>query len=282
MTRIVEKVEIVPNMHKLVVESPLIAASAKPGQFVMVMVDAQGERVPFSLSDWNSEEGTFTTYVKEVGVTTMKVAKLEAGDELHAVVGPLGKPATIERVGTVVVGGGCYGIGAVLPLARAYKEAGNHVISIIEGSADYLVYCEEQLRETSDELFIGTSHSNDPNDAGKVHHQIQKLLAEGRRLDMAYFIGCTFMMMNCSNSTREAAIQTFVALNTIMLDGTGMCGCCRVTVGGETRFGCVDGPEFDGHEVDWKELFRRRAGFMQEEVMAYQHLCQSRRVQRAR
>lgn len=270
MKKITAKREIVPNVHLLEIDAPLISQKAKPGQFVIIMPDEVGERIPFTISDWDADKGTITIFFLEVGISTMKMARMSAGDDLYAVVGPLGRPAKIEKYGTVVVGGGCYGIGGILPIARALKDAGNRVITVIEGRSKNLLYNQSALRAVSDVFMEGTSDSLD-DEHGKVHTIVPDLLAAGEKIDAAYFIGCTFMMMNCSNSTREAAIPTFVALNSIMVDGTGMCGCCRVSVGGKTKFACVDGPEFDGHEVDWEELFKRKAAYVPDEVMAYQH-----------
>lgn len=274
MKRIVEKEELVPNIHRMEIEAPLIADKARAGQFVIVMPDEKGERVPFTISDWDAEKGTVTIFFLEVGVTTMKLAEKRAGEDLYALVGPLGKPATIEEFGTVLLGGGCYGIGGIWPIARALKRKGNRIITLIEGRSENLLYQRDELRSVSDIYLEGTSDNS--LRGGKVQHIYDELRARGERIDAAYFIGCSFMMMNCSNVTRDDEIKTFVAMNSIMVDGTGMCGCCRVSVGGDTKFACVDGPEFDGHLVDWEELFYRKSAYVPDEIMAYQHhLCRA-------
>jgi len=259
----------VPNVYRLVLEAQDIAAKAKAGQFVIMMVDDVGERVPFTISDWDADAGTITIFFLEMGISTMKLAKKKAGGMVHAVVGPLGKPATIENYGTCVVGGGCYGIGAIYPIARALKEAGNKVITVIEARSEYLLYNQEALSAVSDELILSTSDGT-AGTKGKVRSVLEKWNEEGTKADLYYFIGCSFMMMNASRTTPEGP-KTFVALNALMVDGTGMCGCCRVSVGGNTKFACVDGPEFDGKEVDWEEAFIRNSVYQPEEVLAFHH-----------
>jgi ferredoxin--NADP+ reductase len=197
------------------------------------------------------------------------MARIESGGMLYSLAGPLGIPTRVEKFGTVVLGGGCYGIGAILPIARAMRDAGNRVISIIEARSAYLLYNEDSLKEVSDQLLVSTADGS-KGMKGRVQEVLTKLIDAGEKVDRSYFIGCTFMMMNCSNVTRPHNIKTLVALNPIMVDGTGMCGCCRVTVKGETKFACVDGPEFDGHEIDWQELFARKSLYLKEEAMAYQ------------
>nr|HDN01078.1 sulfide/dihydroorotate dehydrogenase-like FAD/NAD-binding protein [Deltaproteobacteria bacterium] len=269
MYEVVRRDEIVPNIHLMVIKAPAIADKAKPGQFIIVMPDETGERVPFTISDWDTGKGTISIFFLEVGLSTAKMARIESGGKLYSVAGPLGMPTHIDKLGTVVLGGGCYGIGAIFPLARAMKEAGNRVISIIEARSAYLLYMEDSLKEFSDQLMVSTADGS-RGMKGRVHEVLSRLIDSGEKIDRSYFIGCTFMMMNCSIVTRPHNIKTLVALNPIMVDGTGMCGCCRVTVKGNTKFACVDGPEFDGHEVDWQELFARRSLYLKEEAMAYQ------------
>ena len=274
MYRVVRRDEIVPNVHIIEIEVPAIAEKARPGQFVLIMPEETGERTPFTISDWNLEKGTITIFFLEVGITTAKMARLKSDDFIYSVAGPLGKPTKIKKYGTVVCGGGCYGIGAIYPIARAMKKAGNTVTIIIEARSAYLLYLEEQLKEVSDKVLVSTADGS-RGAKGMVQDVLTKLVQNGEKINRSYFVGCTFMMMNCSNITRPYNIKTLVALNPIMVDGTGMCGCCRVTVGGETRFACVDGPEFDGHQVDWKELFERKAIYLENEAVAYQsYRCQ--------
>lgn len=273
--RIVEKEEVVPNVHKLVIRDPRIARKAKPGQFVLLMPTEKGERIPLTLSDWDAEEGTITIYVLELGISTMKIANLKEGDTVFSLAGPLGQPALIENFGRVIVGGGCFGIGGIYPIVKALKEAGNHVTAILEGRSNYLLYNKEKIGEVADEFYVATSDGSE-GVKGHVQEKLVSLLEEGRTFDRAFFMGCTFMLMQCAESTRPYKIPTGVALNAIMLDGTGMCGCCRVSVGGQTKFVCVDGPELDGHEVDWNELFIRKHVYREEEAVAYQsHACRS-------
>ena len=272
---IVDKDEVVPNVHRLVIREPRIARKARAGQFVLVMANEKGERIPITLSDWDVEEGTITIYVLELGISTMELVSLRKGDRLFSLAGPLGQPARVEKFGNVLLGGGCYGIGGILPLTRAMKEAGNHVTVIIEARSNYLLYNVEELSSLADDFHITTSDGS-VGTKGHVQTKMEELLAEGRTFDRAFFMGCTFMLMQCANATRPYGIPTGVALNAIMLDGTGMCGCCRVSVGGETRFVCVDGPEMDGHAVDWEELFTRKHVYREEEAVSYQsHACRA-------
>jgi ferredoxin/flavodoxin---NADP+ reductase len=267
--KIIEKTEIVPNVHKLVIRDPRIAKKAKAGQFILVMANEKGERIPLTLSDWDPDKGTITIYVLELGISTMEIVSLREGDSLYSLAGPLGRPAHIEKFGNVIVGGGCFGIGGVYPIVRAMKEAGNHVTAIIEGRSNYLLYNRDELTNVADELYLTTSDGS-LGMKGHVQEQLIALLKEGKTFDRAYFMGCTFMLMQCAEATRPFEIPTGVALNAIMLDGTGMCGCCRVSVDGTTKFVCVDGPELDGHKVDWNELFIRKHIYREEEAVAYQ------------
>jgi ferredoxin--NADP+ reductase len=274
--RILEKYEVVPNVHKFVIRDKEIARKAKAGQFVLVMANEKGERIPLTLSDWDAEEGTITFYVLELGVSTMELVDLEKGDSLYSLAGPLGKETEIEEFGRVLLGGGCFGVGGIYPIAKAMKEAGNHVTVVIEARSNYLIYNEDNLKEVADELYIATSDGS-MGIKGHVQDKIAELMKAGGEYHRAYFMGCTFMLMKCSEATRPHGIPTSVALNAIMLDGTGMCGCCRVTVNGQTKFVCVDGPEMDGHAVDWDELFIRKHIYREEEAVSYQsHACRSR------
>jgi NAD(P)H-flavin reductase len=279
MSRIVKTEEVVPNVHRIEIDAPRIAKKVQPGQFVIVMADEVGERIPFTISDWDTEKGTITLYMIEAGISTMKIAKLRPGDSLYSIVGPLGKKTEIKKYGTVLLGGGCYGIGAIYPLARALKAAGNRIVTVIEGRSSFLIYNRKELAAVSDELHYSTSDGTEGT-KGKVANVIEQLLEKNITVDLAYFVGCTFMMMQSSNATKPHDIKTLVALNSIMVDGTGMCGCCRVSVGGQTKFACVDGPEFDGHKVDWEELFQRKGVYMPDEILAYQYHSSAGRLGR--
>ena len=274
MNEIMEKSEIF-NVHKVVIRAPEISKSIQAGQFVIVMGNEYSERIPITVSDWNTDTGTITLYVLEIGISTLEIARLKAGDSLYAITGPLGVPSEIKKYGTVVLGGGCYGIGGIYPIARACKEAGNRVISIIEARYDSMFYHEKELHAVSDEVLYATSDGS-KGTKGKVEDVIRDILEQGTRIDQAFFMGCSQMLERCSEATRPYGVPTKVALNSIMLDGTGMCGACRVSVGGETKFACVDGPEFDGHKVDWEELHQRKSAYVEQEVVVYQsysHAC---------
>ena len=268
MYELVEKSEVF-NVHEMVIDAPEIAHSIEAGQFVIVMGSENSERIPLTVSDWNTDTGTITLYVLETGISTLELARMKVGDSLYAVTGPLGSPSEIGNYGTVVFGGGCYGIGAIYPIAKACKEAGNKVISIIEARYRSMFYHEKELHAVSDQVLYATTDGS-RGKKGKVEDVITEMLEKGVKIDQAFFIGCTQMLERCSEATRPYNIPTKVALNSIMLDGTGMCGACRVSVGGETKFACVDGPEFDGHKVDWKELNQRKGAYTEQEIVAYQ------------
>ena len=262
---ILKKREIAPNVHEIVIDAPNVAKKAKPGQFVIVMVDGNSERVPFTLCDWDAEKGTITLIVLEVGQSSRKLVLLKATDRINHLVGPLGIPLEINRYGTVVLAAGCYGIGAIVRIAAALKEAGNRVIAIVEGRSRYMHYYKEKLEAASDEL-IQTAIDGSLDIKGHAVDVIGQKLKDGEKIDYVIAVGCPFMMMLTARETKPYGVKTLAALNPIMLDGTGMCGACRVTVGGKTKFACVDGPFFDAHLVDWEELFDRRAAYSAEEI----------------
>jgi NAD(P)H-flavin reductase len=264
---IVSKREVAPNVHETVIRAPAIAKKARPGQFVILMVDEKSERVPYTLCDWDRTAGTVTLVVQEVGQSSRKLVLLQAGDHVAHLVGPLGVPLEIAPFGTVALAGGCYGIGAVLGIARAMKTAGNRVITIVEADSHYLHYFRSELEAASDELIQTTI---DGSDGIKGHSidVVKRKLENGEQLDRVIAVGCLFMMMLAGNATKPFGVKTLVALNPIMLDGTGMCGACRVSVGGQTLFACVDGPFFDAHEVDWDELRDRRVAYSDAEIQA--------------
>ncbi len=269
MYRIVEKTETAPNTSLIKVEAPAVANKAQPGQFIVLMVDERSERIPFTLSDWSAERGTITFVVNEVGRSTGKLVSREVGDSLYSVVGPLGIAPEIHKVGTVVCAGGCFGIAAILPLARAFKKAGNRVISVIEARACYLLYLERELRKASDELMIATGDGS-RGMRGFAPDAVRELIEAGQQIDQVIAIGCTFMLKLLCEATRAAGIKTLVDLCPIIVDATGMCGCCRVEVGGETKFACVDGPFFDGHKVDWDVLGFRKTAYVRQEMDSVQ------------
>ena len=267
MFKVLEKREIAPNMHEIVILAPDVVKTARPGQFAIVMVDEKSERVPYTLCDWDAQNGSVTLVVQEVGQSSRKLILLEPGDSVAHVVGPLGVPLQIERFGTVALAAGCYGIGAILCIARAMKQAGNRVISVVEARSHYLHYYEDKLRSVSDEL-VQTTIDGSEGLKGHSVDVIAKRLKDGQTFDRVIAVGCPFMMMLAGRETQPYGVKTLVALNPIMLDGTGMCGACRVTIGKETKFACVDGPFFDAHQVDWDELWDRKAAYSAEEIMS--------------
>ena len=269
MAKILKRERLVPNIHLLEVQAPEIANKCQPGQFVIVMPDERGERIPLTIADWDRKKGSVVSVFMVVGTSTHKLSLLRAGDEVPVFVGPLGKPSEIKKYGTVLCGGGCFGIAAIFPIARALKEAGNKVISLIDVKANYLLYWENKLREVSDNYFISARDSY-YNCKDYIHKKLRTIIKEEKKIDRVVAIGCTYLMYACSEATKSLKIKTVVSLNPIMVDGTGMCGACRVTIDGKTKFACVDGPDFDGHEVDWEELFSRRKSYFEDEI---QSLC---------
>jgi len=278
--KIREKRKLVPNIHVIEVEAPAVATKAQPGQFVIVTIDEKGERIPLTIADWDREGGSITIVFMEVGTSTQRLATFNEGDSLYSLVGPLGIPTHIEKFGTVVCVGGCYGIGAMMPIVRAMKEAGNTVISVIEARSQYLLYWEEELKRVSDQVIITIGDGSHTPERW-VPDQVAKLADSGGTIDLVVAFGCTYMMKLTSETTKPLGIKTIVHLSSVMVDGTGMCGCCRVSVGGETKFACVDGPEFDGHQVDWDVLLSRQNSYQQEEILSLQE-WETRRWHRAR
>ncbi len=247
---------LAPDVKLFRIEAPRIARRRQAGQFVIVRIHEHGERIPLTIADSNTDEGTITIIVQGVGKTTRLLNMLEAGDALRDVVGPLGEPSEIDQLGTVVVIGGGVGTAIAFPTAVAMKQAGNCVIGILGARTQDLLILEEEMRATTDELFVMTDDGSH-GEQGFVTQKLQDLIAGGRTVDRVLAIGPIPMMKAVAEVTRPHGIKTIVSLNPIMVDGTGMCGGCRVTVGGQTRFACVDGPEFDAHEVDFTILAQR-------------------------
>ena len=268
MNRVVERTMIVPNMHLLVLEAPDIAAKIRPGQFVIIRPEDEGERIPLSVSDWDREKGTISIVFMEVGASTGKLAALCAGDTVPTCVGPLGNPGEIGYYGTVLCVGGCYGIGSLYPTVRELKEKGNKVFMVVEARSSYLVYWLNKFIPVTDRIFTITRDGS-MGMKGHIARLTDILNGLPARPDRIIVNGCTFLMASTSEVTRPLGIPTIVNLNPIMIDGTGMCGVCRVTVAGKMKFACVDGPEFDGHEVDWKEFLARRKQYVDEETMFF-------------
>jgi len=257
---------IVPNMHLLTLEAPAVARQMRSGQFVILRAEEDGERIPLSVSDWDAQDGTVTVIFMNVGSSTGKLASLAAGTSIPTVVGPLGNPTEIEEFGTVLCLGGCYGIGSIYPIARALKEKKNKVITVIEARSSYLFFWEDKLKEVSDEL-IYITRDGTKGYRGHVTRLAEIIKSSEETVNRIIINGCTFLLKRGSDVSRPLGIKTVVSLNPIMIDGTGMCGVCRVTVGSSTKFACVHGPDFDGHQVDWAELLQRRKTYMTEEVV---------------
>ena len=264
MFRITYKEQYSENVFRIDVEAPLIARRRKAGHFVIVRVDEGGERIPLTISDSDTRKGTIMLVVQQVGVSTRKLCALNVGDEIADVVGPLGQATKIENFGTVVCAGGGVGVAPMLPIIKALKEKGNRVVSVLAGRTKELIILEDMVRESSDEVIIMTDDGS-YGEKGLVTAGIERVILR-EKVDKCFAIGPAVMMKFCCLLTKKYNIPTDVSLNTIMVDGTGMCGACRVTVGGKTRFVCVDGPEFDGHEVDFDEMMKRMKAYRSEEL----------------
>ena len=267
MNKIVSKKQFSEKVFQLEVEAPLIARARKAGHFVIVRVDEHGERIPLTISQADTTRGTITLVVQKIGVSSDKLCRLEPGDSIADVVGPLGKATHIERFGTVVCAGGGVGVAPLLPIVRALKEAGNRIITVLAGRSKDLIILEEEMRASSDELIIMTDDGSYGRQ-GLVTEGIEGVLKR-EKVDKCFAIGPAIMMKFVCLLTKKYEVSTDVSLNTIMVDGTGMCGACRITVDGVTKFVCVDGPEFDGHKVDFDEMLKRMAAFR---PVSYTHL----------
>jgi ferredoxin--NADP+ reductase len=264
MYKILDKGELNPSIDYYRIEAPQIARKAKAGQFVVIRVDETGERIPLTLADWDSTEGSLTLVVQKVGTSTYKLASYQVGDSILNLVGPLGLPSEIENYGTVICIGGGVGIAPVHPIARELKKAGNKVISIIGARNQDLLFWEDKMRHVSDELIVTTDDGSYAR-KGLVTEPLKELLEKDTAIRHVWAIGPVPMMKFCSLTTKPFGVHTIVSLNSIMVDGTGMCGCCRVAIGEMTKFACVDGPEFDGHKVDWDLLAKRQLSYCDQE-----------------
>ncbi len=273
LNEIVEKRDLAPSLTLFKLYVPDIAKKVKAGQFVVLRVDDYAERIPLTVAEYDRKAGLITVIFQAVGSSTQKMAKFEKGQTLLDVVGPLGRPSHIEKYGTVVCVGGGVGVAPVLPIAKALFEAGNRVISIIGARTKEMLILEDEMKAVSTELFV-TTDDGTYGHHGFVTDVLKQLIEKGEKIEEVVGIGPVVMMKAVSDVTRPHNIRTIVSLNTIMVDGTGMCGCCRATIGGETKFVCVDGPEFDGHQVDFKELVARQKMYNREERRAmWDHQC---------
>lgn len=260
MYKILRKEDLTPSVHLFEVEAPAVARSAQAGQFIILMVDEKGERIPLTIADWNRDKGTVSFAVSEVGVSTSKLGRLKVGESLDHLVGPLGKPAEIgifNEVACVAIG---YGLVTMVPIAQALRGAGNRVHCIASAPTRADLFGLDRLGQASDSLVVTTSDGS-YGEPGWVIEPLQRLLGSGQPIHRVFVIGSVCMMKLVSAVTKQFGVKTMVSLNPVMVDGTGMCGACRVSIGGNTKFACVDGPEFDGHEVDWDLLMARRCTY---------------------
>ena len=264
MYKILVKENLTPVIDFMKIEAPDIAKKAKAGQFVVIRVDEKGERIPLTLADWDAKEGTLSLVAMQVGTSTFKLNSLKAGDHILNLVGPLGLPSEIENYGTVVCVAGGVGVAPVYPIAKALKQAGNKIISILGARNKDLLFWEDRLRSLSNEIIVTTDDGSYAR-KGVVTEPLKEILEKDKQVKRVIAIGPAIMMKFCSLTTKPFGIPTIVSLNSIMVDGTGMCGCCRVSVSDATRFVCVDGPEFDGHQVDWDLLLKRQLSYCDEE-----------------
>ena len=269
MNKIVLKKQFSDKVFLFEIEAPLIAKSRKAGNFVIVRVGNNGERIPLTIADADKEKGTITIVVQKVGLSSSKLCALLEGEYITDVVGPLGNPTHIENFGTVICAGGGVGVAPMLPIIRALKAAGNRVLSVIAGRSKDLVILEDEVRGSSDQLIIMTDDGS-KGEKGVVTVGIEKLINQ-EHIDRVFAIGPPIMMKFCCLLTQKYNIPTDVSLNTIMVDGTGMCGACRLSIGGKTKFVCIDGPEFDGALVDWDEMFKRMGTFKDAEREEMEH-----------
>ena len=271
--KIIESQVVGPDVSRIRIEAPKIASKRKPGQFVVIRVHEKAERIPLTIVDSDAADGTITLIVQGIGQSTKELNSLKPGDSVQDVLGPLGKPSIIEKVGTVVVVGGGVGTGVAYPTAKAFKQAGNKVIGIIGARCQNLVMLENEMKGICDEVFV-TTDDGSYGFHGLVTDKLKELIANGLKIGMVLAVGPIVMMKAVEAVTREYNIPTTVSLNPIMIDGIGMCGGCRATVGGKTVFVCVDGPEFDAHQVDFDNLNLRNRAYRKEEQAALErHPC---------
>ena len=273
MNKIVEKEFFSKNVVKVVIDAPEIAKARKAGHFVIIRIGKKGERIPLTIAGANPQKGTITLIVQTVGVTSSKLAALEVGDEITDVVGPLGKATHIENFGTVLCAGGGVGVAPLFPIVEALKMAGNRVITILAARSKDLIILEDQMREHSDEVIVMTDDGS-YGKKGLVTAGMEEVISR-EKVNRSVVIGPAIMMKFASLTTKKYSIPTEASLNTIMVDGTGMCGACRVSVGGKTKFVCVDGPEFDAHEVNFDEMLSRLGAYKEQEMVAYEKYLKS-------
>jgi len=273
MFKILGKKLLSPGVYQFDIEAPRVAKKAEPGQFIVLRVNEEGERIPLTIADFDREKGTITIIFQVVGASTQLLANVEEGGAILDFIGPLGQPSHIEKgMGTIVCIGGGIGVAPVHPIARGMKQAGNKVISIIGAKSKDILIFEDEMRAASDEVIV-TTDDGSYGIKGFVTTALQQLVDRGEKIDQVTAIGPGVMMRSVVEATRPLGIKTIVSLNPIMVDGTGMCGGCRVQVGDETKFACVDGPEFDGHLVDFASLMSRQRMYREQEAKEKDHVC---------
>ena len=273
MYKIVSKLELSNGVFQMEIEAPQIAKKVQSGQFIILRINKEGERIPLTVADYDRQKGLVKIIFQAVGKSTKLLGNMSQGEYILDFVGPLGKKSEIASdLGTVVCIGGGIGVAPIHPVARAMKEAGNKVISVIGARNKDILIMEDDMKKVSDEVII-TTDDGSYGIHGFVTDALKQIIDRGEIPSVVYAIGPVVMMRSVAEATRAAGIKTIVSLNPIMIDGTGMCGCCRVSVGGETRFACVDGPEFDGHQVDFNELMMRLGMYRAEEEKAKDHIC---------
>ncbi|MBN2536848.1 sulfide/dihydroorotate dehydrogenase-like FAD/NAD-binding protein [candidate division WOR-3 bacterium] len=275
MTRILKKDVLAPGITRFELDAPEVARKALPGQFVVLRITEQGERIPLTVADTRPGDGVVVIVFMEVGKTTRQLGTLEVGDTIMDFIGPLGKPSEIEKFGTAVCVAGGVGTPEIYPVARALKQAGNRVITILGFRSKNLMMMEDEMRRVSDELIV-TTDDGSYGTKGFVTDALCGLVERGEKIDRVFAVGPVIMMKMVSKSTEPHKIPTVVSLNPIMVDATGMCGVCRCTVGGEMKLACVDGPEFDGHKVDFDELMTRLKVYLPEEKRSLEHWLEGR------
>lgn len=273
MFTILKKEELSPSVYAMEIDAPRVAKKAEPGQFVVLRVSETGERIPLTIANFDRETGRILIVFQVIGASTMELAAIEEGDSILDFVGPLGRPSEIAKLdGTMVVVGGGIGVAPTFPIARAMKEAGNKVIAIMGAKTKDILIMEDEMKAVTDEIVV-TTDDGSRGIKGFVTNAVQALVDRGENIAQITAIGPVIMMKSVADATRELGIKTIVSLNPIMVDGTGMCGGCRVTVGDETKFACVDGPEFDGHLVDFKGLMSRQRMYRDLEAEEKDHVC---------
>jgi ferredoxin--NADP+ reductase len=265
MFEVIEREKLVPNLHLLTLRAPDVVETLQPGQFVIVRSDDDAERIPLSVADWDREQGTLTIVFMVVGASTEKLAAMKAGDTIPTIVGPLGKATEIDKFGTVVCVGGCYGMGSIFPAIKALHEKGNDVIAVQEARSHNLLYWKDKIEPYCSRV-ITITRDGSTGTRGHVKNSVEIIKEAGIAPDRVIANGCTFLVYRAAKDYASFDIPIIVSLNTIMIDGTGMCGVCRVTVDGKMKFACVDGPDFDGRLVDWEELLKRRKQYVDEEA----------------